>query len=347
MSSRTIFCWMILVAKKLLLTLAGLLLVGCGQQIEQLAGPTMGSTYSVKYVAGANTPAPALIQTEVDAILAEIDQQLSTYRADSLIAQFNRSPAGVCAAMPEAVLNLVRAGEQLAIESNGAFDLTIEPLIALWGFGAQSRREQVPTAEQIAVAKAQVGHQHLQVKDQQLCKDLGVQLDFNSIGAGYAVDRVSAMLEEQGVDDFLVEITGELKAQGRKPDGALWHIAIEEPHEGLQVAARVLDLDGLGVSTSGDYRNYFEKDGKRYSHSIDARSGSPITHRLASVTVVDTSAMRADGLSTVLMLLGPDEGFALAQKAEIAALFISNTEQGFVSRTTPAFNAYFPTGEQP
>lgn len=334
-------------AKKLLLTLAGLLLVGCGQQIEQLAGPTMGSTYSVKYVPGDNTPAPAAIQTEVDAILAEIDQQLSTYRADSLISRFNQLPAGACAAMPQAVLDLVSTGEQLAIESNGAFDLTIAPLIDLWGFGAQSRREQVPTAGQIAEAKAQVGQQHLQVKGRQLCKDLAVRLDFNSIGAGYAVDRVSAMLEAQGVADYLVEITGELKAQGRKPDGAFWHIAIEEPHEGQQVAARVLDLDSLAVSTSGDYRNYFEKDGKRYSHSIDARSGSPITHRLASVTVVDGSAMRADGLSTVLMLLGPEEGFELSRKTDIAALFISNSEQGFVSRATPAFKARFPTGEQP
>jgi len=338
---------MILVAKTLLLTLAGLLLAGCGQTIEQLAGPTMGSTYSVKYVPGATTPAPAAVQAQVDAILAEIDQQLSTYRADSLVSGFNRLPAGACAPMPEAVLELVRTGEQLALESNGAFDLTIEPLIELWGFGAQSRGEQVPTAEQISAARAQVGHQHLQIRDQQLCKDQAVQLDFNSIGAGYAVDRVSAMLEGQGVTDYLVEITGELKALGRKPDGSSWHIAIEEPHEGQQVAARVLELDGLGVSTSGDYRNYFEQAGKRYSHSIDARNGSPISHRLASVTVVDASALRADGLSTVLMLLGPEQGFELAQQAGIAALFISHTGQGFASRASPAFDARFPTGEQP
>jgi len=332
------------VAKILLPALAGLLLVGCGQQIEQLAGPTMGSTYSVKYVPGDTTPAPALVQAEVGNILAEIDLQLSTYRADSLTSRFNQLPAGGCAQMPEALLELVRAGERLAMASDGAFDLTVEPLIDLWGFGPQSRGAQVPSAEQIAAAQAQVGYQHLHIRDQQLCKDLPVQLDFNSIGAGYAVDRVSAMLEQQGVSSFLVEITGELKALGRKPDGSDWHVAIEEPHQGQQVAARVLELDGLAVSTSGDYRNYFEQAGKRYSHTIDARSGSPITHRLASVTVVDVSALQADGWSTVLMLLGDKQGYALAEKAGIAALFISYTGQGFISRVTPAFIKYFPSG---
>ena len=330
-----------------LIALGAVMLSGCGQKIVELTGPTMGSSYSVKYVPGDNTPVRTEIQSQVNSILAQVDQQLSTYRNDSLTEQFNLLPAGGCLAMPDAVLDLVRAGEQLSRESDGAFDLTIEPLIDLWGFGPQSRGEQVPTAGQIADAKARVGHQHLQVNGQQLCKDLAVQLDFNSIGAGYAVDRVSAMLEQHGVSGYLVEITGELKAQGRKPDGSTWHIAIEAPHEGQQTAARVLELDGLAVSTSGDYRNYFEQDGKRYSHTIDARSGSPITHRLASVTVVDVSTMRADGLSTLLMLLGPEQGYAFAQQADIAALFISHTEQGFVSRGSPVFNRRFATGDKP
>ena len=347
MSRRTTFCWMILVAKNLLILLAVVLLAGCGQKIEELTGPTMGSSYSVKYVPGSATPARAAIQEQVAAILAEIDQQLSTYRKDSLVSQFNRLPADSCVAMPADVLELVRAGEQLSLESGGAFDLSIEPLIDLWGFGPQSRGEKVPTAEQIATARARMGHQHLQIRDQQLCKDLPLQLDFNSIAAGYAVDRVSAMLAQQGATGYLVEITGELKASGRKPDGSAWHIAIEEPHAGQQVAARVLELDGLGVSTSGDYRNYFEQDGQRYSHTIDARSGAPITHKLASVTVVDPSAMRADGLSTLLMLLGPEQGYAFAEQADIAALFISHTDQGFASLGSPAFTRRFAAGDKP
>lgn len=341
---------MILVASFRLfaLTVVGaLLLSGCGQQIEQLSGPTMGSSYSVKYVPGAKTPARAEIHNQVTAILAEVDVQLSTYRSDSLTEQFNRLPADSCMQMPDALLELVRAGEQLSEESDGAFDLTIEPLIDLWGFGPQSRGEQVPSAGQIAEAKARMGYRHLQINGQQLCKNLALQLDFNSMGAGSAVDRVSAMLEQQGASAYLVEITGELKARGRKPDGSAWQVAIEEPHDGQQVAARVLELDGLALSTSGDYRNYFEQDGKRYSHTIDARSGLPIAHRLASVTVVDSSTTRADGLSTLLMLLGPDKGFEFTRQADIAALFISHDGQGFVSRGSPAFDRRFPAGGQP
>ncbi|WP_374987701.1 FAD:protein FMN transferase [Pseudomonas sp. N040] len=324
--------------------LASLLLGGCGPALEELSGPTMGSTYSIKYVPAQASADRAGIQAGVLAILAEVDQQLSTYRADSLVSRFNALPSGSCMAMPEAVLSLVKAGEQLSHESEGAFDLTIEPLINLWGFGPQSRGEQVPSAEQIAAARTQMGHQYLQVDGRQLCKQRALQLDFNSIGAGYAVDRVAALLEQQGITSYLVDITGELRAHGRKPDGSFWQIGIEEPQPGQPVAARVLALDDLAVSTSGDYRNYFEQDGQRYSHSIDARSGAPISHRLASVSVVDPSAMRADGLSTVLLLLGPEQGFEFAQQRDIAALFISRTDKGFVSRGTRAFDSRFAKG---
>lgn len=325
--------------------MTGLLIGGCGPQLEELSGPTMGSTYSIKYVPGPASADRVSIQTGVTAILVEVDEQLSTYRADSLVSRFNALPGGSCMAMPEAVLGLLKAGEQLSRESDGAFDLTIEPLINLWGFGPQSRGEQVPSAEQIAVARTQMGHQHLQVDGQQLCKRQAVQLDFNSVGAGYAVDRVAAFLEQQGISSYLVDITGELRAHGRKPDGSFWQIGIEEPQAGQPVAARVLKLDDLAVSTSGDYRNYFEQDGKRYSHSIDARTGAPINHRLASVSVVDPSAMRADGLSTVLLLLGPEQGFEFAQQRDIAALFISRTDKGFVSQGTRAFDRRFAKGD--
>ena len=324
--------------------LASLLLSGCGQQLEHLTGPTMGSTYSVKYVPGEASPPVLAVQSMVDAILAEIDQQLSTYRGDSLVSRFNQLPSGSCMDMPDTVLGLVKAGEQLSLESSGAFDLTIEPLINLWGFGPQSRAEQVPSAAQIAAARAQVGYQFLRINGQKLCKDQLLMLDFNSIGAGYAVDRVSAMLEQQGIDSYLVEITGELKAKGRKPDGAAWHVAIEEPQDSQQVAARVLELDGLALSTSGDYRNFYEENGQRFSHTIDTRSGAPITHRLASVSVVDASALRADGLSTLLMVLGPEDGEAYAERAGIAALFLSRSGDGFVSHATSQFTRRFGEG---
>lgn len=316
------------------------LLAGCGgERLESLSGPTMGSTWSVQYVRHAQGPAPSLVQAEVEGILAEVDGQMSTYRSDSDIERFNALPADSCQPMPEPVLQLVRVGEQLSRDSDGAFDLTVEPLLDLWGFGPQGREEKVPGASALAEVRQRVGHAHLRIEGQELCKDAPVEVDFNSIAAGYAVDRIAARLTQLGIDSFLAEATGELKAVGRKPDGSPWRIALEEPRDDQQVAQRVIALDGFGVSTSGDYRNYFEQDGQRYSHTFDARLGQPIAHPLASVTVIHPSALMADGLSTLLLILGPEAGWDYAEKHGIAGFFVMRSATGFVTRSNPAFDA--------
>ncbi len=319
---------------------AALLLAGCGgERMESISGPTMGSTYSVQYVRHADGPAASRVKSEVEGILAEVDRQMSTYRADSDIERFNELPANSCQPMPEPVLQLVRVGEQLAADSEGAFDLTVEPLLNLWGFGPQGREEKVPGAAALAQVRQRVGHGHLRIEAGQLCKDAAVEVDFNSIAAGYAVDRIADRLAQLGVDSFLAEATGELKAVGRKADGSPWRIALEEPRDDQQVAQRVIALDGYGVSTSGDYRNYFEQDGRRYSHTFDARTGRPISHKLASVTVIHPSALMADGLSTLLLILGPEAGWEYAEKHRIAAFFVMRADTGFVTRSNPAFDA--------
>ncbi|MGH8353630.1 MAG: FAD:protein FMN transferase [Pseudomonas sp.] len=333
------------VVRFLLPTVLILSLAGC-DSLESFGGPAMGSRYAIQYERTAEAPAPERVRPEVEAILAEVDRQLSTYRADSDVSRFNALPAGSCQAMPALVLELVRFGETLSQASDGAFDLTLEPLLDLWGFGPQSRGERVPGAAEIAEVRTRVGHQHLRIEGRQLCKTLAVQLDFNSIAAGYAVDRVAARLGELGIHSYLVEITGELKAQGRKPDGSPWRIAIEAPRDDRRVAQRVLALDGYGVSTSGDYRNYFEENGRRYSHTLDPQTGAPIEHRLAAVTVVDPSTLRADGLSTLLMVLGPERGFAFAEQAGVAAFFVTRAGEGFVTRGTAAFERLFAAGAE-
>jgi thiamine biosynthesis lipoprotein len=328
----------------ILTLLASLLLAGCGEKIEEFGGPTMGSHYSLKYLAGDASPAPAALKVEVEALLAQVDQQMSTWRSDSDLSEFNRLPAGSCRVMPAALLELVRIGEQLSLDSGGAFDLTVSPLLDLWGFGPQSRAERVPTAGEIAAARVNVGHKYLRIDGEQLCKDAAVQLDLGSIAAGYAVDLIAARLAEMGVHSYLLDVTGEIKALGLKPDGSAWRIAIEVPRDDLREAGQIVELDGLAVSTSGDYRNYFERDGRRYSHTLDPQSGAPIEHRLASVTVVDPSALRADGLSTLLMVLGPERGEAFAEGAGIAALFITRSDDGFVSHATAQFTRRFGEG---
>jgi thiamine biosynthesis lipoprotein len=315
------------------------LLSGCGSSdsLETFGGPTMGSTYSIKYVRHAGLPAPADVRAEVEKILAEVDRQMSTYRSDSDIERFNALPANRCQAMPASILELVRVGEQLSVQSEGSYDLTVEPLLNLWGFGPQARGEKVPTAEALAEARKRVGHQHLLIDGDQLCKDAAVEVDFNSIAAGYAVDTIAARLEAMGIRDYLAEATGELKASGRKADGSPWRIALEEPRDDRQVAERVIVVDGYGLSTSGDYRNYFEQDGQRFSHTFDARTGSPVSHNLASVTVIHPSALMADGLSTLLLILGPERGWDYAEKHDIGAFFVIRADTGFVTRSSQAF----------
>lgn len=314
-------------------------LSGCGDgdSMENFSGPTMGSAYSIKYLRQADLPAGKEVQREVEQILSDVDQQMSTYRSDSDIARFNALPANRCQKMPASVLELVRVGKSLSDQSEGSFDLTVEPLLNLWGFGPQSRGENVPAPKALAEVRQRVGYRHLRIDDDQLCKDAAVEVDFNSIAAGYAVDSVAARLEALGIHNYLAEVTGELKAAGKKLDGSAWKIALEEPRDDQQVAQRIISVDGYAVSTSGDYRHYFVQDGRRYSHTIDARTGAPVLHTLASVTVIHPSALMADGLSTLLLILGPERGWDFARRHDIGAFFVTRADTGFITRTNLAF----------
>lgn len=315
------------------------------ERIEVLSGPAQGSTYTIKYVYNTTTPAADAVGVAVQSILDEVDRQMSTYRLDSDLARFNQSPANTCMTMPQPVLDLVQYGYELSELSEGAFDLTLMPLLNVWGFGPQSRKKTVPSAEAIAAAKAQTGYQHVRVVDDQLCKDAAVQVDLNSIAAGYTVDRISQRFAELGIKNYMIEVTGELIAAGRKPDGSPWLIALEQPlGDGQRVVQRILELDGYGVNTSGDYRNYFEEDGVRFSHTIDPQTAAPISHRLASVTVIDRSTLHADGLGTLLLVLGPERGLAFAEKHKVAAFFVLREDNDFITQVSSEFSRIFPEG---
>ncbi|MDO5290453.1 MAG: FAD:protein FMN transferase [Pseudomonadota bacterium] len=314
------------------------------EPIVKFGGPTMGSTYQISYVAESGTPGMVAAQAAVQAVLREVDDAVSTYRPDSALARFNAAPAGTCMAMPEAALALARHAQALHQASGGAFDVTLLPALNAWGFGPQARAtgSLAPSDAELAALRQRVGQPHLRVQGTQLCKDAPVQVDFNSIAAGYAVDRIAQQLQAQGVRHYLIDVTGEMRAAGRKPDGAPWRIGIEAPLDGVRQAQKIIALNAQSVSTSGDYRNWREVDGQRVSHVLDARSLRPVTHALAAVTVVAPSALQADGLSTLLMVLGPQHGFDYAQQHRIAALFVSRVGTGFATRATPAFDTLFP-----
>lgn len=316
-------------------------LAGCFDSAETVAeiyGTTMGSTYSIKWVEGEGAPPPDRVQAVVDQMLEVFEDEASTWRPDSALSRFNRAPAGTCRQMPRSIIDLVQLAEQLHEQSGGSFDLTLGPLMALWGFHGGDDR-QIPDPQQIAEAMQRVGQQHLRVEGSQLCKDRALELDISGIAAGYMIDRVAERLIAMGIKSYMVEITGELKADGLKPGGTPWRIAVEEPRDDNRVAQLVLPLRGYGISTSGDYRNYFEQDGQRYSHTFDPLNGKPVMQSLAAVTVLHPSAAWADGLSTVLLVKGSDAGWDYALAADLPALFVIREGDAFVSRSTPRFKA--------
>ncbi|MDM7858626.1 FAD:protein FMN transferase [Thiopseudomonas acetoxidans] len=323
-------------------------LSGCqpAERVEVLTGPTMGSTYTIKYVSNSGTPAADAAGVAVQAILDEVDRQMSTYRLDSDLSKFNQLPAGSCAVMPRPVLELISYTNELSELSDGQFDITIEPLLNAWGFGPNSRGKRIPTEEEINEAKHGMGYQYLSIKGNELCKERDLKLDLNSIAAGYTVDRIGKRFEELGISSYLIEVTGEIIAKGKKHDGSPWRIAIEQPVDnGERVVQRILELDGWGVNTSGDYRNYFEEDGIRFSHTLNPKTGVPVAHNLAAVTVIDRSALVADALGTVLLVLGLDEGMEFSKQHDVAALFVVREGDTFVTYTSPKFTERFPEGE--
>ncbi|WP_230425602.1 FAD:protein FMN transferase [Spartinivicinus ruber] len=336
-------------AIRLSVVICGLLflLTGCNSaKIEQVAGPTMGTRYHVKYVADSNTKATKKqVQQAVQQVLDDINARMSTYINHSELMQFNAAAINQSYTLSADIVELVVLSQQLSRLSSGAYDVTVGPLVNLWGFGPDHRPDQVPAEQEIKAAFAKVGYDSVEVDKQQsqLTKRKPVFVDLSSIAKGYAVDQVAKALEGLSVNSYMVEVGGEIKAKGIKPNGQHWQIGIEQPELLKREANMVIPVNDKGVATSGDYRNYFEAGGKRYSHTIDPRTGYPITHRLASVTVIDKTVAKADGLSTMFMVLGPEQGLAIANQENIAAYFIVKTEQGFKSLASEAFKAYLAT----
>lgn len=324
------------------LLLAFLFISGCSQkepQVFALAGKTMGTTYSVKWVAedDANTTD---LQAALDKELDAVNQAMSTYLPDSELSRFNQLPPDSEIEASEALHYVLSVAQEISRKSQGAFDITVGPLVNLWGFGPRGRVLSAPDPDKIDRLRARVGYQKLSIssKGTQVRKDADLYVDLSSIAKGYGVDAMAAVLEARGINNYLVEIGGELRTKGQKPQGRSWQIAIESPlADGSRQVQKVVSLDDIAVATSGDYRNYFEENGVRYSHTIDPATGSPIDHRLASVTVLRPTCTEADGLATALMVMGEESAYQFALDQQLDILLIIKTEQGFIEKMTPGF----------
>lgn len=323
-----------------------LMLSGCEQRpdpVLEINGPTMGTYYSVKIARPPEGLKVEGLQPKVEAVLDAVVAEISTYDETSELSRLNQNPSTDWIPVSQNLLEVVAEGQRIAKLTDGAFDVTIGPLVNLWGFGPERPRDQVPTEAEIAAAKARVGWQKLELRDdppavRKARPDL--YIDLSALGEGYGADRVAAWLDEQGITDYMVAVAGAIRAKGLNAKREPWAIAIEQPMPDRRAVHRVIPISDRALSTSGDYRNFFEKDGKHYSHEIDPQTGAPVGRQLGSVTVVGGGGMVVDGLATALMVLGAEKGPALADASGIAAYFIvreGETIRGFGSQEFQSF----------
>lgn len=306
-----------------------------------LEGPTMGTAYSVR----VHLPdgGVATLGADIEALLGEISAIMSTWDPESDLSRFNRSRDTGWRPVPAALAEVAHAGQQISAASGGAFDMTVGPLVELWGFGAAPAPVHAPGEAEIERLRARVGTHRLEVRVDPpgLRKQVPeLHLDLSAIAKGYAVDRVAELLGARGATDYLVEIGGEIRTAGSSPRGAPWRIAVESPGEGPPHASLILLPGAMAVATSGDYRNVIELDGQRYGHVIDPRTGRPLRHTLAAVTVLAEDCMRADAWATALLVAGPQDGPALAEDLGLAAIFQLHDQTGIRHRISTAAHPY-------
>ena len=314
-------------------------LFGCSNKpdIIEITGSKMGTTYSITVVADQLPPDD--LSQQIDRLLSKVDNSMSTYKDESEISRFNRLSIGQTQKISSEFAEVIRISQKIWHQSNGAFDPTIGPLVDLWGFGPVDREEQVPSSESIEQVLSNVGFESIILEDLTLSKLRSVALDVSAVAKGYAVDLVANHLEMLALPDYLVEIGGEIRVSGTNPDGQPWRIALEQPQL-FAAVDRVIEISDRAIATSGDYRNYFEKDGVRYSHTIDPRTGMPIRHKLASVSVITESCAEADAWATAFAVMGAEQGKKLANQLGLAVYMLVREDDQFVAQHSDKFEPY-------
>ncbi|QTR50550.1 FAD:protein FMN transferase [Candidatus Thiothrix anitrata] len=310
-----------------------------GMQLEGVYGTALWHvTLTDEFPAGLDQ---VVLRAGITQALSKTTQQIAGWDKSSEISQFNAHQSTQWFAVSPDVARLSELALRLSAESAGIYDITVRPLITLWGFdSAQETAGYVPVAEEIAAARARVGYQKLQVQLEPPAlrkTQVDLHVELASLADGFAADVVGEYLESLGLTNYMVEIAGEIRTRGVSPRGDAWRVAIEKPLDGQRAVQQGVRLRNAGLATSGDYRNFFIKDGKRYSHTLDPATGYPVTHQLASVSVVAQQGALADAYATLLMAMGEVKGKAFADQHALAAYFVWRTDAGFEVYATPAF----------
>ena len=319
--------------------------VGCGEKAIapiKLTGFTMGTSYHITVVPGDVVVTPMDLQQKVDALLVTLNQSMSTYIEDSELSALNKAPVGEAVSVSPELFDVLLLSSQVSWRSGGAFDITVGPLVNIWGFGPSKAVDEPPQDTAVVAQLENVGYENvsLNLANNTVTKKKAVTLDLSAVAKGFAVDQVAQLLAGEKLRHFMVEIGGELWLSGFNPDGKSWRIAIEQPDSLPGTVYKAIAVSDKGVATSGDYRNYFVKDGKRFSHTIDPRTGYPINHSLASVTVVADTTAEADALATAINVMGAEAGMKLAEQEGLAVYLISHDGAQFVASHSRAFDEY-------
>jgi thiamine biosynthesis lipoprotein len=307
----------------------------------RISGKTMGTSYSIVAVAAPKDVTEEIILETVEATLKSVNAKMSNWDKKSEISLLNEASSLKPENISNDMLEVLVAAEKVHAQSRGFFDLTVSPVIDLWGFGPKNLEDQVPSSYEIEQALKFVGQDKMLLVDSNR-KTLektsdNVSINLSAIAKGYGVDKVAQSFKKLGIERFLIEIGGDLSVSGKNSKGIPWAIGIEQPDSEDRVVKLVLSISDLSMATSGDYRNFFEEDGVRYSHIINPTTGKPVDHRTASVTVLAENAMMADAWATALLVAGEKEGLSIAEKHQIAALFISKAKENFVTSSSTAF----------
>ena len=315
------------------------------QNPKAFSGPTMGTSYSIRYYGGPESEA---LQPQVNDLLAKINRQMSTYDPESEISRFNRSGEQDWFNVSRETADVVSLALGIAERTAGAFDPTVGPAVNLWGFGPDGRVVEAPSAEAIAAALTRIGYHNLEVRPEPpaLRKKLPeLYVDLSAVAKGYASDAVTELLESAGVVASMVEIGGEVRTRGTKPEGKPWQIGIEQPNDRDRRIREKLPMKNGALATSGDYRNFFSQDGVRYSHTIDPQTARPVRHSLATVSVWAETCAEADAVATALMVLGEDRGYDWCERHGVAAMFlVREADDTITQRRTSHFATRFPAG---
>lgn len=313
-----------------------------------LNGFTMGTTYTVKINEPRSKNDPLLIKKSIDILLDDLNAKMSTYLPDSELSRLNQSRSTDWIEISDDLYEVIKQAIDIYTISDGAFDITVGPLVNLWGFGPDKKPDSIPDDQQIQTLLSSTGTNKIHLNDlsRAIKKDNPeIYIDLSGIAKGYAVDRIAGLLQYQyAIKNFMVEIGGEIRTNGVNPDRQPWRIGIEKPVSHERSVERIINLENTGMATSGDYRNYFEVNGIHYSHIIDPRTGKPVIHQLVSVSVLHSSSMIADAWATALQVLGPEKGLVLANKLGLSVFFISERHNNFTEIMSDSFRQYIDQG---